>query len=219
MSKPTLLLLFAGLILWGCEKSKPQHTTVQGQVRTYGTEEAIRHPPVKVQIVERLPVTTWGSGPTYEPKTEVWSDENARFSLSYELDPEKEYFIAVDESTVRRGRHYLAPTYSSIARDSRKIKSVGGSLNLNYYLSAYGWVEFHFLSENPQPGDRYAYSLGGGAYEEFFGSVDAYRIWDFAANWEHDIVYTLVRNGEYYPNREYFTPTPFDTIFYEVKFQ
>lgn len=207
------------LALPACQKNKPQPTTITGQVRTYGTQEAIKHPPVKVQIVERYYPTTWGSGPTYEPVTETWSQEDATFSLSHPLDPEKEYFLAVDQATVKEKFHYLAPTYSSMGRNSRKINSVGGTLNLNYYLSAYGWVEFHFVNEKPQDVTRFAYNFGGGAYEEFYGSFNVHRIWDFAGNWEHNLAFGITKsNGKDSLWQDKILPPPFDTIPYEVKF-
>ena len=62
------------------------------------------------------------------------------------------------------------------------------------------------------------YSVGGGGYEEFYDSVDEYRIWDFGGNIEHDIVYTLVRNNQYYPTREFFFVPAFDTTDMEITF-
>lgn len=214
-----LTLLILGLILIGCEKwEKAKPTTVTGQVRTYGTEEAIRHTPVKVQIVEERYSTAWGAQDSYRVLAETWTDEGGRFSLSEPLYSNVEYYLAVDESTVKESQGYIPPTYSSITYPERKIYQRGGTVNMNYYLGAYGWVRFHFLSENPQPGDIYGYNLGGGASETFYGSVDQYRTWDFYGNVTHEIALNKYQGGVWENWQIPFFVSAFDTVDLEIKF-
>jgi hypothetical protein len=214
-----IFFITATLLLGSCAK-KAKDTSINGQVRTYGTEDPIQHPPVKVQLLEKHPPAgSFGAGSYYTTLTETYTDQDGYYTLSHKLYEDNDYYIAVDPETVTRSRGYYKPTFSFRDLPERRVTRIGGTSTVNYYLTAVGWVEFHLVSENPQPGDRYTYSVGGGGYEEFFGSVDEYRVWDFGGNMEHDVVYTTVRNGSYYPTREYFFVPAFDTLQYEVKFK
>ena len=206
------------MALASCNKNKKaQDTTINGQVRTYGTEEAMRHPPVLVQIVKKELSSTWGSGPAYPVQAETWTDSSGNFSLSASLYPQEDYFLTVEQSTVKDRYHYIAPTYSGYDMDERKIKSIGGHIQMNYYLRAIGWVRFQFEKESEAT--RLSYSVGGGGFEEFFDPPKQMnRVWDFSANIEHDITVGITTNNVDSVWRIKFIPLPFDTIDIEVKF-
>ena len=210
-----LLLLF---LITSCT-DKARHTTLNGQVRTYGTEDAIQHPPVKVQILHaEFAATGLGGSNNYTPIGETWTDQDGNFTVEANLYENEDYYLGVDPESVKEKYHYSSPGYGAIDFPDRLITDRGGTFNKNYYLSAYGWVNFHFKSTNPQPGDVYWYSVGGGGYEEFYGSVDVHRTWDFGGNIEHHVSYGFRRNGNYESWQEYFIVPALDTIDYEVKF-
>jgi hypothetical protein len=191
-------LVFLLLFVASSCKKEAKLTTINGQVRTFGTEHAVTHSPVRVQIVEQRPPASFMSGYSYPVVTEAYCSREGNYSLTCELYEDREYYIAVDHETVKSDQGYVKPAFGNINRPERRINRVGGTINQNYYLMAIGWMKFHLISENPQPGDVYWYSVGGGVYEEFEGSVNAFRTWDFSGNRNHNIYYGLYRDGKYY---------------------
>ena len=215
---PSFFLFILFLSASACSKSTARDTRIYGQVRTYGTEEVMDHPPVKVQLLHERTPGCFLCFQSYHVQDEVWTDSLGRYELRGTLYEDEDYYLGVEETTVKRHHGYRPPGYSSIAIPSRRITSLGGSFEKHYYLTAYGWVRFHILSTDPQPGDIYAFSVGGGSYEEFYDSVNVYRTWDFGGNMEHSLVRTFVRDGIYTPVEEHFFVPAFDTIEYEVRY-
>ena len=217
--KSTILTAISILLLTSCEFPNPfrkaKGTTIYGQVRTYGTQDAIiQKAPVKVMIVERTYSGIWGGGYTYTPLTSTLTDSSGNFTLSHKLYKGNDYFLAVDHETVYS--RYFWPTIQD--REDRRISQVGGTHNMHYYLTAYGWMRFHFISTNPQPGDIYGYNFGGGASEVFYNSVDEYRIWDFGGNIEHRLAFNKFTNNQWINwQEEVFVPA-FDTTDMEITF-
>ena len=171
MNKTWLLFLTALLLVTSCTK-KAKDTTINGQVRTYGTEDPIQHPPVKVQLLEKHPPAgSFGAGSYYTVLTETFTDQQGFYMLSHKLYEDNDYYIAVDPETVTRSLGYYKPTFSFRDLPERRVTQTGGTSTINYYLTAVGWVEFHFVSENPQPGDIYGYNLGGGQARFFMAQL------------------------------------------------
>ncbi len=203
-------------VLWvclcsSCQKETFEDTSIQGKVLTYGTEEAIRHPPVRVVVYEEKEVSTWGSGNTYTPVAEAMSQEDGSFELSHSLSNQKKYFLGVDENTVN-SRYYIWPSYGNIDLPRHKIHGRGGTQKMHYYLVARGWVKFHLLTKDHQDGDTYSFAAGGGWYEAFYGATNKFSTIDFAGNMEHKVYATIETGGEYYPREiKVFVPA-FDTI-------
>ncbi|GAB5558339.1 MAG: hypothetical protein SchgKO_25520 [Schleiferiaceae bacterium] len=219
-----LLISFIILILTsGCDWlptpfRKAKGTTIHGQVRTYGTEDAIiQKPPVRVMITERFfPSRALGSGYSYKTLASTWTDSNGNFTLYHKLYEDNDYFLAVDGETIRS--RYITPSYSSFDREDRRITQVGGTYTQNYYLTAYGWVRFHFVSSDPQPGDIYGYNFGGGASEIFYNSVNEYRLWDFGGNLEHQLAFNKYSNNQWINWQENVFIPAFDTTDMEIIF-
>ncbi|GGH68076.1 hypothetical protein [Phaeocystidibacter marisrubri] len=135
------LYILALLALTSCNKaSKP--TTIKGQVRTFGTEEAIRRGPVRVQIVERQATGCFGCGTRYHVVAQVWSDDNGNFRLSHNLYEDLEYYLTLNDDDVFNDPVYITPSSGNIERSDRRIRQVGGTVKMNYYLTAYGWLRF-----------------------------------------------------------------------------
>ncbi|GGH68087.1 hypothetical protein [Phaeocystidibacter marisrubri] len=124
----------------------------------------------------------------------------------------------MNDEELLNDKKYIAPSHSSIERSERRIRQIGGTVKMNYYLTAYGWVKFHFYSPNPQPNEIYGYNLGSGASEIFYGQVDEYRIWDFGGNRTHEIALNKFQNGEWTNWQEPILVPAFDTLDYEVTF-
>jgi hypothetical protein len=89
---------------------------------------------------------------------------------------------------------------------------------MDYSITAWGWVRFHFDISGLQPNDRFAYNVGGGGFESFTGNVQIERIWDFGGNFEHSISLEMHIDGEWSNWKEYFFVPAFDTIDYEIKY-
>ena len=207
-----LLLLSAS----ACSKSTARDTRIYGQVRTYGTEEVMDHPPVKVQLLHERHAGCFLCGYSYHVQDEVWTDSLGRYELRGTLYDDEDYFLAVEESTVRKGRVYIKPEILDLERN--RIVRYGGSYEKHYYLTAYGWVRFHILSTDPQPGDIYAFNVGGGASGIFYGSVDEYRLINFGGNRTHPLALSTCLDGTWTNWREDIFVPAFDTLDYEIRF-
>ena len=201
-----------------CSKSTARDTRIYGQVRTYGTEEVMDHPPVKVQLLHERTPGCFLCFQSYHVQDEVWTDSLGRYELRGTLYEDEDYYLGVEETTVKRHHGYRPPGYSSIAIPSRRITSLGGSFEKHYYLTAYGWVRFHILSTDPQPGDIYAFNVGGGESGIFYGSVDEYRLINFGGNRTHPLALSTCLDGTWTNWREDIFVPAFDTLDYEIRF-
>lgn len=203
-----------------CKKEQIEATTVTGQVRTFGTEDPIIHPSVRVQLLERISTAVWGSADYYEVVDETMTDENQNFTLKGDLDKSKRYYLGIDRETISSEHHYAQLKYRDYTNNNPEwqLQSIGGTVQQNFYMVARGWVHFHFLSENPQPGDQFSYNLGGGNYELFYGPVDVERIISAGGNMEHKISLELKRDGTWSNWQEYICVPAFDTIEVQIKF-
>ena len=212
----TGLLIFTFL---ACSKSSTQDTHIYGQVRTYGTEEVMDHPPVKVQLLHRRfygYYLCWFCGYSYHVQDEVWTDSLGRYELQSLLYEDEDYFLAVDESTVHRAYRYYKP--GQVDTESNRIVRFEGSYEKNYYLTAYGWVRFHILSTDPQSGDIYAFNVGGGESGIFYGSVDESRLVNFGGNRTHPLALSTCLDGIWTNWQEDIFVPAFDTLDYEIRF-
>jgi hypothetical protein len=214
--KKYIYLIVLPFVLVACNKAK--QTTLNGQVRTFGTEEAIQHPPVKVQILHsEFGSTGLGGSNTYTPVGETWTDQDGYFTVSAELYKNDEYFLGVDPETVKEKFHYPAPSYGMIDFPDHLITQRGGTFTKNHDLVAYGWVRFHFVNKNNN--ERLSYSVGGGGYEEFFNpQYEIIRIWDFGGNVEQSIALGKTKNNIDSVWREYFFVPALDTLVYKVNY-
>ena len=89
----TGLLIFSFL---ACSKSSTQDTHIYGQVRTYGTEEVMDHPPVKVQLLHERHAGCFLCGYSYHVQDEVWTDSLGRYELHGTLYEDEDYFLGVE---------------------------------------------------------------------------------------------------------------------------
>ena len=216
--KYLLLLVFGILITLPACSKLTKETTIVGKVLTYGTEEIIDHPPVKVQLYRKDVTSCWGCGTNYTVVDEMWTDSNMSFILNAKLHTDETYFIGVDGETVRRSLHYIPPGYGHKELEAYRVKSKGGIQYMNYQITAFGWVRFHFYSEDPQPGDIYGYNAGGGASEVFYGYVNETRIIDYGGNFMKDIALNRYRDGEWQNWLVDFFVPAFDTIDISINF-
>ena len=212
-----LLIAVLFLSLSACLKSAKE-TTIVGKVLTYGTEEIMDHPPVKVQLYRQDHAGCWGCGTNYTVIDEMWTDSSMSFILNAKLHTDETYFIGVDGETVRSSLHYLPPHYGHKGLEAYRVKSKGGIQYMNYQITALGWVRFHFYSEDPQPGDIYGYNAGGGASEVFYGYVNETRIIDYGGNFMKDIALNRYRDGEWQNWLVDFFVPAFDTIDVSINF-
>ncbi len=207
--------LLLSLSLLSCSKFG-KDTTIVGKVLTYGTEEIIDHPPVKVQLYREDRTSCWGCGTNYTVIDEMWTDSTMKFILQAKLYSDETYFLGVDDYTVRESTGYIPPEFKDL--EQYQIRFRGGINYMNYHIVALGWVRFHFYSQNPQPGDIYGYNAGGGASEVFHGFVNETRIIDYDGNFMKDIALNRYRDGEW-ENWivDFFVPA-FDTIDVSINF-
>lgn len=201
-------------MLVGCNRT-PKETTINGQVQTFGTTEAIRHTPVTMQLVTHQTSGSVMSSGSYTVVDETATDENGNFSLSGKLHPDERHYLRVVASTVSRAQGYIPP--STIPRDRDRISAVGGTITQNFHISATGWVRFHFQGEIHGTDNNFWYSTGS-ANEKLFGSIDEYRVYSFSGNMDHRIACDIVRDGIRTNWQETFFVRAFDTVDYQVRF-
>ncbi|WP_417589364.1 hypothetical protein [Owenweeksia hongkongensis] len=202
----SLTLLFYAL--FSCEKleeRKVKSTIIKGQVQTYGTNEAVKGAPVTVILWKEFDKLNEG----FEEIEAVQTDPEGYYTIQQDLRTDERYYLSVDDYSYKLyiQSSWLSPTYSRRAQ-----VPVGGVQTINLKPVAYGYVNFHFVSLNPQPDDIFGYSLGGGAAEKFYGGVDVFRVWDFGANLQHNAYFQLQRNGEWKNWNITVETIPFDTI-------
>ena len=205
------------LTLTSCSKFG-KDTTIVGKVLTYGTEEIIDHPPVKVQLYREDHAGCWGCGYSYPVIHEMWTDSSMSFTLNAKLHTDETYFIGVDGETVKRSLHYIPPGYGHKGLEAYRVKSKGGIQFMNYQITAFGWVRFLINVDSLESDEYLGINLGGGASERFYGNAQTSRIWDFGGNFNHDIAYTLYKNGQHTLWQDQFFVPAFDTIDYEINY-
>jgi hypothetical protein len=207
-------LLLTCLVIQSC-KREAKETTINGQVRTFGTTEAIRHTPVKIQLLAYKSSKSINSGSTHTLVDEMITDENGNFTLSGNLHSEDDNFLYVVPTTVSPRQGYIPP--SLIPNDRGRISSVGGTITQNFYIYATGWVRFHFKGEIQGPDNHFWYNTGP-VYERLTGTIDEYRFGSFSGNVNHQIACGIVQDGIRTNWQETFFVNAFDTIDYQVKF-
>lgn len=190
--KPFAFILFL-LVFASCERldnQKIKSTTITGQVRTYGTEEPVKGTPVSVMLWREFDRSNQG----FEMVDSVITDENGFYSIRQDLRTDERYFM----SSIGYPYHqYVEMRWLSPSFSRRAQVTVGENQTINLEPVAFGYINFHFKSLNPQPDDIFGYNLGGGASETFYGDVDIYRLWDYGANVTNNAYFNLKRNGEW----------------------
>lgn len=123
-------------------------TNVHGQVKTYGTEKRIEHPPVDVMLVEKEyhSSSLLSGGYSYHIVEEQTMNSIGEFSFQNELDNSKEYFLAVNRQTIKPGYNYYKPSDQLYTQDEdyNQIGKIGGAQKTNLYIKARGWIKFNF---------------------------------------------------------------------------
>ena len=209
-----LLIAVLFMSLSACLKSAKE-TTIVGKVLTYGTEEIMDHPPVKVQLYREDVTSCWGCGTNYTVIDEMWTDSSMSFTLNAKLHTDETYFLGVDDYTVRESTGYIPPEFKDL--DDYEIRFRGGTHHMDYHVVGLGWVRFHFFNtSNPI---RFSYSVGGGGAEEFYSPNQQYiRLWDFGGNQQNSIAIGRSTATQDTAWREYFFVPAFDTIDISINF-
>ncbi len=176
------LLILGVIAMTSCERA--QTTTIEGQVRTFGTEDPIKHPPV---VVELISTSSGGGGMiggiAVEVLDSVRTDEDGNFSVTADLTKNGDYFLAVKENSIK-GHGYIRRSYypTNPSREQGRIEGRGGTIKQNFYMVARGWVEYHILNTNPQPGDILSFNFLGGLQGVHYGPVDRRLVVDYVGN-------------------------------------
>ncbi len=212
------LLILGVIAMTSCERT--QTTTIEGQVRTFGTEDPIKHPPVVVELISTI---SGGGGMiggiAVEVLDSVRTDEDGSFSVTADLTKNGEYFLAVKENSIK-GHGYIRRSYypTNPSREQGRIEGRGGTIKQNFYMVARAWVEYHILNTNPQPGDKISYSFGGGLKGVDYGDADRKIVVNYVGNRSYNYYYFVTRNGEYNSYQEQVFPIAFDTIQVDIHF-
>ncbi|MCH8546645.1 MAG: hypothetical protein LAT54_07920, partial [Cryomorphaceae bacterium] len=143
MKRIAFLIGLCAFTFFSCNRA--QTTTIEGQVRTFGTEDPIKHPPV---VVELITTSSGGGGMiggiAVEVLDSVRTDEDGNFSVTADLTKNGEYFLAVKESSIKGHGYIRRSYYPTVPQlETFRINKIGGTQNMNFYMDARGWVEYH----------------------------------------------------------------------------
>ena len=214
--KTRILFIISSLLLLSACNKNPEPTTITGQVRTFGTETAINHPPVVVEIVERRASGTWGAGDIYTVITSTVTDAQGRYTLNGDLYKNHQYILNVSKESIQ-GYHYVKADYRLRDLERNRITHRGGTHTQNFYMWAFGWVEFQF--NNTSNATRFSYNVGSGGFEVFYsptGTIE--RTWNFVGGAEHPIYMGRINGTNETLWTEYFFALPFDTVKHVVNY-
>jgi len=154
MKKIAIVILVLGIALsYSCKKEgKMVQTTINGQLRTNGTNDKIRMSVEISRPIVKLYEQTDGPGiyaDGYKEIASVTVDENARYHFDIELNEWNTYFVGYRnlDMTV-----YFPSPYSWAFHDETNrfnYISVGTSNNINLPCLAKSWVRPRFINTNP----------------------------------------------------------------------
>ncbi len=219
--KTSFLTLIAALLMLAACSKKEKDTTITGQVRTFGTEEAIKHPPVEVVIYEEVQYeggfSFFGVSTGYITVASSVTDKDGNFVLAAKLNTTKTYYLGVVPETVI-GYYYYRPDFSDVDNPIAKINTIGGTFNKNYYLTAQGWIRFQFNISKLEQGDFFYCNLGYGPSERFESNIQIEKIRTLAGGAKRKISYTASINGELKKWEEQLYIKALDTIDHVVNF-
>ena len=218
MKTRTLLSILVAITLFSCNRA--QTTTIEGQVRTFGTEDPIKHPPVVVELIERR---SGGGGliggSAFDVLDSVRTDEEGNFSVTADLTKNGDYFLAIQERSIKGHGYIRRSYYPTVPQlETFRIKEIGGNKTMNIYMEAFGWVEYHIKNIDPQPGDKISYSFGGGLQGVGYGSFDRRIVVDYGGNRMYNYYFFVTRNGDYNSYQEQVFPIAFDTIQVDIHY-
>ena len=219
MKKAVILTVFLAMTCFACNRA--QTTTIEGRVLTLGTDSPIDHPPVVVELIMTSSGGSMIGGYAVEVLDTVTTDEHGRYSITYDLAKNETYHVVIRENSIQPRYGYIRETYYPITQKAYEINQIrerGGLVHHDIFMAAVGWVEFHILNTNPQPGDEINYNFLGGLRGTHYGATDKKMIVDYVGNTYHNYAYRVTRNGEQTIYSEQVFPIAFDTIQVDIHY-
>ena len=245
MKMIAIIILVLGIALsYSCKKEgRMVKTTINGQLRTNGTNDKIKmsieidRPQVKLYEQKDGP-DIYANG--FKEIASVTVDENARYNFDIELNERNVYFIGFRnlDTTI----YISSPDSWSVHDETKRFNYItpGISNNVNLYCLAKSWVRPRFINTNPDPNNvdvfKYVFGLpcdncsSGGIPPVFYGLTDSTLNW-VGKTWSgtykygvqkpsyaHTVEGKLTRNGVTTDVEiEYFAP-PFDTSIVDIRY-
>lgn len=216
--KNLIALLLIGILVTACDK-KEESVSLSGQLRTYGTEEPVKHPPLNVQLIEREfnSSSLLSGGHTYRVLDEAITDEKGNFELKYTWKEDKEYFLAADPGSVQAGFHYYPVSEADRDHAFNKLEARGPIQTAHCYLRARGWVRFEVECPNPVSTVNYYLDLSGQQALHFSAGSDT-LVAPKMGGYTHQYRYYFTGNDTSYTHSGSVTVVPFDTVMQKISF-
>lgn len=212
MSKPSLLLLFTGLLLWGCEPVERQYETgVSGRVLTNNTQDFPGDTALPVELVEFIGGSGLSGGEAV--RQTHYTDELGHFSFSFTADN------TGDKWYIRVPHTHTPPLHYNMSTAGGVPVKVGENQNINIELRPVAWLKLHVKNINPQLGDMIRISLGGGEVLQYFGNTDIHYISKLVGNGRIIFPYTVERNNikeQFFDTVSFLTA--FDTTYHLLEY-
>jgi len=226
---------------YSCQKEgKEIITTINGQLRTNGTENVIKDinglQKPRVTIYHRLDIkSSYEVG--FEEVAHTTINEYGDFSITIDLRSQGDYFIGISELNKSLYFEYLAIEWRKYCIDDNSIEkiSVGGDNNYIIYIDPISYVKPRFINTNPDTNNLDVFKCFNGfscdtcSYNDlrpiFYGHIDSTLTW-IGKTWGgtesykglHKMDAQLTRNNITKDTSIFFSVLPFDTTIIEIRY-
>ena len=249
MKKTSIFVILVTIALsWSCKKEVGKvHTTINGQLRTNGTEDVIKMPADLARPIVKLYHKTDGTDvypDGYEEISSVTVDKDARYNFNIDLNMGDTYFIGFRNLYAKL--YYQAPYDWNMDEDNKVF--VGRDNTINLYCLAKSWIRPRFINSNSDANNQDVFDLVGGdigpvstdillddiySVNKFFplhGKVDTLAPWIHKtwsgtykygikrASMVHKVHGKLRRNGQTKDVEIIYNAPPFDTSVVVIRY-
>ena len=213
MKKTSIFVILVTIALsWSCKKEVGKvHTTINGQLRTNGTEDVIKMPADLARPIVKLYHKTDGTDvypDGYEEISSVTVDKDARYNFNIDLNMGDTYFIGFRNLYAKL--YYQAPYDWNMDEDNKVF--VGRDNTINLYCLAKSWIRPRFINSNSDANNQDVFEYRGGIGSlvshvmgpYLYGSVDTTFSNALFKTWSGTDHYGIPKghNG-YYPHEVY----------------
>jgi hypothetical protein len=241
-----LLIAFTIAFSYSCKKEgKEVSTTISGQVRTNGTQDAIKMNEELSQPVVDIYHYHYanggvGAGSGFNKEGSTTIDNNGNFAITLDLIDGDKYFYGVSNLDTSVYLESEPSDWHGVYNDNQYNDISPGQTNIkNIYINAKAWIRPRFINTNTDPNnnDVFEYRGGIGSLVQhvmgpyLHGSVDTTFSSSLFKTWSgtyrtgvvnnylsHKVYGKLTRNGVTRDTSIIYTAPPFDTTVVEIRY-
>ena len=242
-----LLIAFTIAFSYSCKKEgKEVSTTISGQVRTNGTQDAIKMNEELSQPVVDIYHYHYanggvGAGSGFNKEGSTTIDNNGNFAITLDLIDGDKYFYGVSNLDTSVYLESEPSDWHGVYNDNQYNDISPGQTNIkNIYINAKAWIRPRFINTNTDPNNNDVFEYRGGLSCDncgssgsppvFNGVTDTTLYW-VGKTWSgtyrtgvvnnylaHKVYGKLTRNGVTRDTSIIYTAPPFDTTVVEIRY-